>query len=179
MSVLSKPYFHDEAKAFEYLESILWADGIVCPHCGVIGGRVYKLEGKAPARPEKVLASAVSSSPSRSAPCSSMPASRCNKMAPGRLPDDEQQEGHQRRTSCTASSGSLTRRRGSWRIAFAKPCAPANLPRSAARAALLRSTRPSSADQGGVRQGQRRPAHKMAVLSLVAPRKRPPLVRGR
>lgn len=46
MSVLSKPYFHDEAKAFEYLESVLWADGVVCPHCGVIGGRVYKLEGK-------------------------------------------------------------------------------------------------------------------------------------
>ena len=46
MSVLSKPYFHNEAKAFEYLESILWADGIVCPHCGVVGGRVYKLEGK-------------------------------------------------------------------------------------------------------------------------------------
>lgn len=45
MSVLSKPYFHDEAKAFEYLESILWADGIVCPHCGVIGGKVYKLDG--------------------------------------------------------------------------------------------------------------------------------------
>jgi transposase-like protein len=46
MSVLSKPYFHDEAKAFEYLESILWADGIVCPHCGTIGGRVYELKGK-------------------------------------------------------------------------------------------------------------------------------------
>lgn len=46
MSVLSKPYFHDEAKAFEYLESVLWADGIVCPHCGVVGGRVYSLEGK-------------------------------------------------------------------------------------------------------------------------------------
>lgn len=46
MSVLSKPYFHDETKAFEYLESVLWADGIVCPHCGVVGGRVYKLEGK-------------------------------------------------------------------------------------------------------------------------------------
>ena len=43
MSVLSKPYFHDEAKAFEYLESILWGDGIVCPHCGVVGGRVYDL----------------------------------------------------------------------------------------------------------------------------------------
>jgi transposase-like protein len=46
MSVLSKPYFHDEAKAFEYLESILWADGIICPHCGVVDGRVYSLEGK-------------------------------------------------------------------------------------------------------------------------------------
>lgn len=46
MSVLSKPYFHNEAKAFEYLESVLWADGIVCPHCGVVGGRVYALEGK-------------------------------------------------------------------------------------------------------------------------------------
>ena len=46
MSVLSKPYFHNEAKAFEYLESVLWADGVVCPHCGVVGGRVYKLEGK-------------------------------------------------------------------------------------------------------------------------------------
>src|SRR3954469_10105285 len=46
MSVLSKPYFHNETKAFEYLESVLWAGGIVCPHCGVVGGRVYKLEGK-------------------------------------------------------------------------------------------------------------------------------------
>jgi transposase-like protein len=45
VSVLSKPYFHDEAKAFEYLESVLWADGIVCPHCGVVGGRVYDLKG--------------------------------------------------------------------------------------------------------------------------------------
>ena len=55
MSVLSKSYFHDEAKAFEYLESVLWADGIVCPHCGTVGGRVYELEGqKHPPRPEKV-----------------------------------------------------------------------------------------------------------------------------
>jgi transposase-like protein len=34
MSVLCRPYFHDEEKAFAYLESVLWADGIVCPHCG-------------------------------------------------------------------------------------------------------------------------------------------------
>ena len=45
MSVLSSPHFHDEAKAFEYLEGIVWADGVVCPHCGVTGGRVYDLSG--------------------------------------------------------------------------------------------------------------------------------------
>lgn len=45
MSVLSSPHFHDEAKAFEYLEIIVWANGVVCPHCGVTGGRVYDLSG--------------------------------------------------------------------------------------------------------------------------------------
>jgi transposase-like protein len=45
MSVLSSPHFHDEAKAFEYLESVVWADGVVCPHCGVVAGRVYDLSG--------------------------------------------------------------------------------------------------------------------------------------
>jgi len=41
--VLSAPHFHDEAKAFWYLESVIWADGVTCPHCGVVGGRVYDL----------------------------------------------------------------------------------------------------------------------------------------
>jgi transposase-like protein len=45
MSVLSSPRFHDEAKAFEYLESLIWADGKVCPHCGVVNGRMYDLAG--------------------------------------------------------------------------------------------------------------------------------------
>jgi transposase-like protein len=45
MSVLSQPRFHDEAKAFEYLESLIWADGKVCPHCGVVNGRMYDLAG--------------------------------------------------------------------------------------------------------------------------------------
>ncbi len=45
MSVLSSPRFHDEAEAFKFLESIVWADGITCPHCGVVGGRVYDLSG--------------------------------------------------------------------------------------------------------------------------------------
>src|SRR4051812_22911525 len=36
-SVLSEPYFTDEWAAFDRLEAIVWPDGIVCPHCGVIG----------------------------------------------------------------------------------------------------------------------------------------------
>ena len=43
MSVLSQPHFHNEAKAYEFLESVVWADGIACPHCGTVGGRVYDL----------------------------------------------------------------------------------------------------------------------------------------
>lgn len=43
MSVLSKPYFHNEAEAFTYLEQIIWANGIVCPKCGVVDGRAYDL----------------------------------------------------------------------------------------------------------------------------------------
>lgn len=44
MSVISKKYFHDEAAAFAHLESLLWPDGPVCPHCGTVG-RAGKLEG--------------------------------------------------------------------------------------------------------------------------------------
>ena len=43
MSVLSQPHFHDEAKAFAFLESVVWAGGVVCPHCGTVEGRVYDL----------------------------------------------------------------------------------------------------------------------------------------
>lgn len=34
MSVLSASYMHDEAAAFEYIESKLWPRGPVCPDCG-------------------------------------------------------------------------------------------------------------------------------------------------
>lgn len=34
MSVLSKPYFHNEEAAFRFVESLIWAEGPVCPHCG-------------------------------------------------------------------------------------------------------------------------------------------------
>lgn len=43
MSVLSAPYFHDEAAAFQHLESIVWADGVACPHCGSVSGKHYDL----------------------------------------------------------------------------------------------------------------------------------------
>ena len=48
MSVLSRPEFHDEAKAFEHLESIVWATGRACPHCGGVD-RITKVK----ANPEK------------------------------------------------------------------------------------------------------------------------------
>lgn len=44
MSVLNQPHFHDEAAAFAKLESIVWPDGPVCPHCGATD-RIYPLVG--------------------------------------------------------------------------------------------------------------------------------------
>lgn len=33
MSVLSEPFFHDEAAAFAHVEATVWPNGPVCPHC--------------------------------------------------------------------------------------------------------------------------------------------------
>ncbi|MER9440845.1 IS1595 family transposase [Mesorhizobium sp. M0340] len=44
MSILSRPEFHDEAKAFEHVEAILWPNGPVCPKCGSVD-KHYKLKG--------------------------------------------------------------------------------------------------------------------------------------
>jgi transposase-like protein len=38
-------HFSDEDKARDFLEKLRWPDGVVCPHCGVIGD-AYKLEPK-------------------------------------------------------------------------------------------------------------------------------------
>ncbi len=48
MSILAKKYFRDEKAAFAHLESILWADGVVCPHCGSIdrAGKLAGVKGK-------------------------------------------------------------------------------------------------------------------------------------
>ena len=43
MSNLSAPYLHDEAAAFEFVESVLWPEGPVCPHCGCMG-RITKVK---------------------------------------------------------------------------------------------------------------------------------------
>lgn len=44
MSILSKPYFHNEKAAFKHLEKLLWRDGVVCPKCGTVD-RAGRLEG--------------------------------------------------------------------------------------------------------------------------------------
>lgn len=48
MSILSRPYFHNEEAAFAHLEAVMWPDGAVCPHCGCMG-RISKIK----ANPEK------------------------------------------------------------------------------------------------------------------------------
>lgn len=34
MSILDKTYFRSEKAAFKHLETLLWPEGPVCPHCG-------------------------------------------------------------------------------------------------------------------------------------------------
>ena len=47
-SAFDDPRFNDEAAAFAYVESKLWPDGPVCPHCGNADSkRIRKMQGKA------------------------------------------------------------------------------------------------------------------------------------
>jgi transposase-like protein len=43
---LRTPIFHDDDAAREYLETVLWPSGPVCPRCGVMGDRITKFAGK-------------------------------------------------------------------------------------------------------------------------------------
>jgi transposase-like protein len=45
MSILSRPEFHDEEKAYEYVEARVWPHGATCPKCGE-RERVSKMGGK-------------------------------------------------------------------------------------------------------------------------------------
>ena len=49
MSVLNRPEFQTEEAAFAYVESKLWADGAVCPHCGGVD-RITKVKANAEKR---------------------------------------------------------------------------------------------------------------------------------
>jgi len=44
-ALLKNPIFNDEVAAREWLEARVWPEGAVCPHCGVTGDDVTKLEG--------------------------------------------------------------------------------------------------------------------------------------
>jgi transposase-like protein len=44
-AIFTQPHFQDADKAREYLENLRWANGVTCPHCGVIGAH-YLLKGK-------------------------------------------------------------------------------------------------------------------------------------
>jgi transposase-like protein len=45
MSLADDPIFHDAEAARAWLEALLWPDGAVCPHCGLIGC-AYTMRGK-------------------------------------------------------------------------------------------------------------------------------------
>lgn len=45
MSILSAEHFHDEAKAYDFVEALIWPEGPVCPHC-MEKARVSKMKGK-------------------------------------------------------------------------------------------------------------------------------------
>ncbi len=45
MSILSRPEFHNEEAAYEYVEARIWPNGPVCPHCGGVE-RISKMGGK-------------------------------------------------------------------------------------------------------------------------------------
>ena len=44
-SAISQPYFHNEAKAYEFVEAKVWPHGPSCPHCGGVE-RISKMAGK-------------------------------------------------------------------------------------------------------------------------------------
>jgi len=45
-SVLSEIHYHSEEAAYAYVESRIWLDGPVCPHCGAAKEHVGRLNGK-------------------------------------------------------------------------------------------------------------------------------------
>ncbi len=46
-ALLNQPHFKDDAKAREWLETVRWPNGPICPHCSSISQDHYKLQGDA------------------------------------------------------------------------------------------------------------------------------------
>jgi transposase-like protein len=44
--ILNQPQFQNAEKAREYLESVRWANGVSCPHCGSLGKHLHLVGGK-------------------------------------------------------------------------------------------------------------------------------------
>jgi hypothetical protein len=45
MSFFDNPIFQDAEAAREWLEALLWPEGSICPHCGLVGA-AYKMHNK-------------------------------------------------------------------------------------------------------------------------------------
>jgi transposase-like protein len=153
MSVLSRPYFHDEAAAFQHVEEILWPTGPVCPKCGNVD-KHYKLAG-------------VRTKPSKKNPngverhglykCAACRSQFTVRM--GTIFEESHIPLHKwlqaihllcsskkgiSSTSCTAFWKSRSSRRGSSRTAFARPCARMTSRPWAATAWWWKPTKPTS-----------------------------------
>ncbi|MCC6887241.1 MAG: IS1595 family transposase [Hyphomicrobiales bacterium] len=139
MSILSRPYFHDENAAFEHLEQVLWGNEPNCPHCGTIG-RATKLQGSA----------------------TRLGLWKCNECRKqftvkvgtvfehGRMPLHKMLQAvyliisskkASARTNCIASWKFNTSPHGSWLTVFAKRCGRGSLARSVGQARPLSLTR--------------------------------------
>ena len=92
-AVLDAKHFHDENAAYAYLETRIWPNGPVCPHCGGVD-RIGKLKGKSTRigvykcyqcrKPFRVTVGTVFEASHIPAP----------PLASGHPPDVIQQEGH-------------------------------------------------------------------------------------
>ena len=99
-SALSAPHFHNEEKAFAYVEARVWPEGPVCPHCGGVE-RISKMQGKTTRmglykcyqcrKPFTVRMGTIFESAGAAA-----------YLASGDVSDRRKQEGHQLEPACTA-----------------------------------------------------------------------------
>ena len=65
---LRNPIFHNDDKAREHLEALLWPDGPFCPRCGVMGDGSPSFKARARALDSTIAKTAVSHLVSRSEP---------------------------------------------------------------------------------------------------------------